>query len=113
MNKLIVALFFGAFALNASAKGNVANGEALAKKNNCASCHGADYKSPVDPSYPKIAGQYPDYLQHALKAYKRGKVHFGRDNAIMGAMVQPLSDTDMRDIAAYLASLPGPLVQHR
>jgi cytochrome c553 len=31
----------------------------------------------------------------------------------MGGMAQPLSDRDMIDIAAYLASLPGPLVSHR
>jgi cytochrome c553 len=48
---------------------------------------------------------------HALTAYKRGdKVMNGRNNAIMAGMAQPLSDRDMADIAAYLQSLPGPLV---
>lgn len=114
MKKLIIALAAAAVSLNAFAGGDVANGEALAKKYNCASCHGADYKTPIDPTYPKLAGQYDDYLVHALAAYKRGGAKpNGRNNPIMGGMAQPLSDRDMSDIAAYLASLPGPMVSHR
>ena len=113
MKKLMMALAAAAVSLHASA-GDVANGEALAKKYNCASCHGADYKTPIDPSYPKLAGQYEDYLAHALAAYKRGgSKPNGRNNPIMGGMAQPLSDRDMSDISAYLASLPGPMVSHR
>jgi cytochrome c553 len=113
MKKLIIALIFGAVSMNAFAAGDPAKGEALAKKYNCASCHGADYKTPIDPSYPKLAGQYADYLVHALTAYKRGAKPYGRNNAIMGGMAQPLSDSDMVDIAAYLASLPSNLTSHR
>jgi len=115
MNKFLLALACGATLLASgaagAASGNVANGEALSKKYNCASCHGADYKTPIDPSYPKLAGQHADYLAHSLSAYKRGdKVLNGRNNAIMAGMAKPLSDQDMADIAAYLQSLPGPLV---
>lgn len=113
MNKLIVALFLGALSVNAMAAGDAEKGKALATKYNCASCHGADYKSPIDPTYPKLAGQHPDYLVHALTAYKRGAKQYGRNNPIMGGMAQPLSDRDMVDIAAYLASLPSGLVSQR
>jgi cytochrome c553 len=118
MNKLIVALTLGAASLalsgQALASGNAANGAELAKKYNCASCHGADYKTPIDPSYPKLAGQHADYLVHALTAYKRGnKAANGRSNPIMAGMAQPLSDRDMADIAAYLQSLPPALVTKR
>jgi cytochrome c553 len=110
MKKLIIALALGAVSLTASAA-DVKRGEELTKKYNCASCHGADYSKPVDPSYPKLAGQHADYLAHALTAYKRGgdKAN-GRSNPIMSGMVQPLSDQDMIDIGAYLASLPSQLV---
>jgi cytochrome c553 len=113
MKKLIAALVFGALSMNAYASGDVAKGEALAKKYNCASCHGADFKTPIDPSYPKLAGQYPDYLVHALTAYKRGGKGWGRNNPIMAGMAAPLSDADMADIAAYIASLPSNLTSHR
>jgi cytochrome c553 len=111
MNKLLIALLLGAVSVSASAGGDSSRGAELAKKYNCASCHGADYKTPIDPSYPKLAGQHADYLVHALTTYKRGNKNIsGRANPIMGAMAQPLSDRDMADIAAYLQGLPGPLV---
>ena len=113
MKKLITALFCGAISFNAFAGGNVANGEALAKKYNCAACHGADFNKPIDPSYPKLAGQHADYLAHALTAYKRGEGANGRANAIMGGQVKPLSGTDIADLAAYLGSLPSSLVTQR
>lgn len=111
MKKIILLLALGAVALNASAAADATHGEALAKKYNCASCHGADYNKPIDPSYPKLAGQHADYLKHALTAYKRGADGAnGRANPIMAGQVQALSNQDMADIGAYLASLPSQLV---
>jgi cytochrome c553 len=116
MKKMIACaavLLTSAVSFNAMAA-DVANGEALAKKFNCAACHGADYDKPIDPSYPKLAGQHRDYLTVAMIAYKRGAdVANGRSNAIMAAQVKPLSSSDIADIAAYLESLPGSLVQKR
>ena len=45
---------------------NIEAGKALVEKNNCASCHGADLKSPIAPNYPKIAGQHQDYLFYSV-----------------------------------------------
>ncbi|WP_089399195.1 c-type cytochrome [Noviherbaspirillum humi] len=104
-------LAVSALSLNAYAAGDIKAGEAAATKYNCAACHGKDYNSPVDPSYPKLAGQHQDYLEHALIGYQRGgDGPNGRGNAIMGAQAKPLSQQDIRNIAAYLHSLPGALV---
>ncbi|GAB2849909.1 cytochrome c [Pseudoduganella ginsengisoli] len=113
MKKIIIALACAVLPFAASAGGNIDNGKALAEKANCAACHGKDYNSPIDPSYPKLAGQHQDYLAHALTAYKRGDKANGRANAIMGAQAQNLSGQDIKDIAAYLHSLPGTLVLKR
>jgi cytochrome c553 len=114
MKKFIIALALSGVAIAAHAGGNIANGEALAKKFACASCHGADFNKGIDPTYPKLAGQHADYLQHALQAYKRGgSKPYGRNNAIMVGMAAGLSDKDMADLAAYLHSLPGSLVVQR
>lgn len=75
----------------------------------CASCHGKDGRSPIDPSYPIIAGQYRDYLLKALQDYHSG----ARKNPIMGAIAKPLSAQDMRNLAAYYESLPGGLTHRR
>lgn len=104
-------LFSAAISFSALAAGDVEAGKAVAEKYNCASCHGADYSSPIDPSYPKLAGQHRGYLALALTAYKRGgDGPNGRSNAIMGAQVKPLSRQEIQDLAAYLSSLPGSLV---
>jgi cytochrome c553 len=71
----------------------------------CAACHGPDGNSPTAPMYPKLAGQYEDYLYQALKEYKSQ----ARANAIMQGQVATLSDRDLRDLAAYYASLSGDL----
>lgn len=97
--------------LSAFAAGNIDAGKATVEKYNCAACHGKDFNSPVDPTYPKLAGQNQDYIEHALIAYQRGAAGAnGRGNAIMGAQAKPLSKEDIQNIAAYVHSLPGSLV---
>ena len=49
-----------------------------AKSQVCAACHGSDGNSQVT-MYPKLSGQYKDYLINSLNAYKSGS----RKNAIM------------------------------
>ena len=79
-------------------------GEQLAQQQ-CAACHGKDFATPVDPTYPKLAGQYVDYLEKSLRDYQTG----ARKNAIMAGLAKPLSRDDIRNVSAYLAGLPGPL----
>ncbi len=81
---------------------------ALLSKGACASCHGANFNKPIDGSYPKLAGQHPDFLYVALKAYgTEGNNRLGRANAIMGAQVKPFKRSELKALAEYMASLPG------
>ncbi|MBB5367957.1 MULTISPECIES: cytochrome c [unclassified Janthinobacterium] len=113
MKKTYAILLFSVVSFSASAAGNISKGKVLAEKYNCATCHGKDYGTPIDPSYPKLAGQHRDYLEHALTAYKRGDAPNGRNNAIMTGQVKPLTNQDIKDLAAYFHSLPTTLVTHR
>jgi cytochrome c553 len=107
-------LALSSLSLSAHAAGDVSAGKAATEIYNCAACHGKDYNTPIDPSYPMLAGQHRDYLEHALIAYQRGADGAnGRGNAIMGAQAKPLSHQDIANIAAYLNSLPGTLVLRR
>jgi cytochrome c553 len=83
--------------------GDIALG--LKKAETCAACHGKDGNTPIDPSYPKIAGQYQGFLVRALKDYKSGE----RKNAVMNAQAAQLSSADIDNLASYYASLPGSL----
>lgn len=82
--------------------------EALLTKGNCASCHGADFNKPIDPTYPKLAGQYGDYLYVALKSYQtEGNPRVGRGNPIMAAQVQQFKHAELKALARYIGTLPG------
>ncbi len=81
--------------------GDISRGEELS--GSCAACHGADGNSD-NPEWPNIAGQGKRYLFEQLKAYQTGD----RENAVMAGQVSDLDEQDMRDLAAYYASLePG------
>lgn len=80
--------------------------QALLGKANCASCHGANFAKPIDPSYPILAGQYADYLFVALKSYKvENNPQVGRNNAIMGGMVKLYTNAELKALAGYLSTL--------
>ncbi len=95
----------------ASASGDIVAGKKKAQV--CAACHGADGNA-VDPQYPRLAGQYQDYLAQALHEYQTGTrehpdMGIHRSDAIMKGMAANLSDQDIDDLAAYFSSLPGKL----
>ena len=81
---------------------------ALIQKGACNSCHGSNFSKPIDPSYPKIAGQNWDYLFVALKSYKGGlQASWGRNNAIMGGVAKQFTNDELKQIAKYIGSQDG------
>ena len=83
---------------------------ALLSKGNCASCHGANFSTPIDPSYPKLAGQHATYLYVALREYQTDKNPLvGRNNAIMMGMARPFTHAEAKVLAEYFATLPTEL----
>lgn len=96
-----------AVALAKAPEGNKTEAALLAK-GNCASCHGESLSKPIDPSYPKIAGQHRDYLFVALKSYKvENGVQWGRANAIMGGIAKQYSNDELKTLANYIGRLQG------
>ena len=86
--------------------GHIAAGETLASAKSastgqsCVDCHGADGNVPIDPTYPKLGGQYHDYLGHALQAYRSGD----REHLLMSSQAKDLTDQQIADLSAYFAS---------
>lgn len=68
----------------------------------CAACHGADGNS-ASQDFPKLGGQYADYLAKTLRDYKSGD----RKNAIMAGFAKPLSSADIDNLAGYYSSQPA------
>ena len=92
-------------------QGRIAAGEQLAQSKgkatgqSCIDCHGAEGNAPIDPSYPKLGGQYGDYIAHALQAYRAGD----REHMLMSPQAANLSDQDIADLAAWFGSRPTQL----
>jgi cytochrome c553 len=102
------------FVAGAAALGKAADGSSkameLVAKGACASCHGESFSKPIDPTYPKIAGQHSDYLFVALKAYKtESNPLIGRGNPIMGGIAKQFTNAELKELANYIGSLPGEL----
>jgi cytochrome c553 len=100
-HRLFIAAFF-AFSCNVLADGDPDAGKQ--KSQICQQCHGADGNG-TGPQFPRLAGQYPDYLVQALTGYQNGD----RNNPIMAPFAAPLSPQDKEDLAAYFSTLPNGL----
>jgi cytochrome c553 len=94
---ILVALAAGVVSGSARAA-DLAAGKAKADEV-CKACHGADGNNPT-PDFPKLGGQYPDYLAKALRDYKSGE----RKNPIMAGFAKTLSKQDIENLSAYYAS---------
>ena len=82
----------------------------LITKGACISCHGDNFAKPIDPTYPKIAGQHADYLFVALKSYKtEGNATWGRSNGIMAGVARQFTNPELKELANYVHTLPGDL----
>ena len=79
-------------------KADLAKGQALSTQV-CGACHTAD-GSRGAPANPIIAGQHPEYLVKQLEEFKSGK----RNNPVMKGFATPLSEADMRSVAAFYGS---------
>jgi cytochrome c553 len=85
----------------------------------CPACHGKNFNNTTDPANPRLAGQYPDYLLAALKAYMTdNNPRVGRASATMKGMIAPevdgkkkpvFTNAELKELAEYLAGLPGEL----
>lgn len=87
----------------AHAKADPAKGKLIAETV-CVACHGADGNSAISAN-PNLAGQVEEYIYKQLKNFKAvdGKPA-ARNNPIMGGMAAPLSDEDMKNVAAWFSS---------
>lgn len=102
-NTIAVALVVaGSMAGQFAIAGDAAAGKIRAQAA-CASCHGADGVS-AKARWPNLAGQNDLYLIKQLNAFRDGL----RKDAYMTPMARPLTDQDIRNLAAYYAGLPRP-----
>lgn len=66
----------------------------------CVDCHGAEGNAPLSPDYPKLGGQYDDYIAHSLQMYRDGD----REHPLMSQQAKDLTDQQIADLAAYFST---------
>lgn len=95
------------FGGNALAQGDADAGKQLAYS--CLGCHGIEGYRNAYPSFrvPKLGGQKAAYLTVALNGYRNGT----RTHPTMVAQASSLSDKDIADVSAYLASIGNATVE--
>ena len=95
---VIIAVFIAICGTSAGAAGDAAAGRRKALQ--CQTCHGLDGLSKL-PEAPHLAGQPEPYLVKSLNDYRTGT----RKHDMMSLVVQPLTDEDVADLAAYYAAI--------
>lgn len=104
VGKQVVVVALTALAASAQAAAVVGNpNDGASKAAMCIGCHGiADYRAAYPEVYrvPLLGGQNQQYLENALKAYRKKDRHFPSMNAVAGS----LTDQDIADLAAYYAA---------
>lgn len=70
----------------------------------CRECHGPT-DTPKNPTYPKLAGQYAQYLELQLKLLQQRRRGGSANVNLMYAFVDRIAPEEIRDVARYYASL--------
>ena len=102
-----VAAFYAGHGKTKGAKPAEANAAvtALLQKGACFSCHGEGFSKPIDPSYPKVAGQYSDYVFRALQSYKtESNPLIGRSNGVMAGIAKQFKNDELQHLAKYIGA---------
>lgn len=69
----------------------------------CTGCHGDQGRAEAGVYYPSLAGKPAEYLYRQLRHFREGR----RRHRIMEALLQPLGDAYLREIAQHFSSTPA------
>lgn len=99
-DRVNIAIFFSSLPVTpTTTRPSAAGGQLYGKL--CVQCHGD--KARGDHAIPRLAGQQVDYLVRSLTRYRNRSGE--RIDPLMMAMTAGLKDPDIKELAAYLASM--------
>jgi cytochrome c len=99
LKKIILIAAFAVMSTNI-----FADGKDLYVSKGCGACHGADAKTPIMGSYPKISGQGKEYIVTQMSDIKSGKRSNGQSAAMKGIMAG-VSEDEIKALAEYISGL--------
>ncbi|MBB3062911.1 c-type cytochrome [Microbulbifer rhizosphaerae] len=71
----------------------------------CMGCHSPTGKGNAPAGYPRLSGQYAEYVETQLKAFREGTRANDGDTRVMRSVAKPLSDAEIKALANYVAGL--------
>jgi cytochrome c len=98
------SLLLGLALLGAGPPALALDGATLYQSKTCFACHGKDADTPLQPDYPRLAGQSAEYAFNQMRDIKSGARSNGQSAAMQGIM-HLVSEEEMRAIAEWLATL--------
>ncbi len=71
----------------------------------CSSCHSPNGRGNGPASFPALAGQWPEYTETQLKAFRSGDRTNDGDSKMMQISAMDLSDSEISAVSSYLYGL--------
>ena len=71
----------------------------------CTACHSPTGAGNGPAGFPLLAGQWPEYTEQQLKAFRDGLRHNDGDGRMMRATAEDMNDKEIAAVAAYLYGL--------
>lgn len=80
--------------------GNLANGVPA-----CTGCHAPDAHGNAPAGYPRLSGQYAEYIEKQLLAFRSGKRINDGEQMTMRLVADKMSDAEIKAVANFVAGL--------
>ncbi|WP_043319816.1 cytochrome c [Microbulbifer sp. HZ11] len=71
----------------------------------CMGCHSPTGQGNAPAGYPRLSGQYAEYVEKQLKAFREGTRANDGDARTMRTVARQLSDAEIKAVANYVAGL--------
>jgi cytochrome c553 len=80
-------------------------GNAATKVPACTGCHSPRGLGNEPAAYPRLSGQYADYIEKQLHAFKKGERANDGEARTMRSIAQHMSEAEIKAVASYIAGL--------
>ena len=71
----------------------------------CSGCHSPTGQGNAPAGFPRLSGQYADYVEKQLKAFRAGERVNDGEAMIMRAITKNMSDAEIKAVANYISGL--------
>lgn len=71
----------------------------------CTGCHSPTGQGNAPAAYPRLGGQYAQYVEKQLKAFRAGERVNDGDSMVMRLVTKNMSDAEITAVANYIAGL--------